>query len=38
MSHHPKRASALDFKDAETSRFGHTDVAFDLSIETRFCI
>ena len=29
-SHYLERASALDFKDAATPRFGHSDVVFDL--------
>ena len=33
---YPKRASALDFKDAVTLIFGHNDVVFDLFIEARF--
>ena len=33
-SHCPERASALDFKNAVTLRFGHSDVVFDLFIET----
>ena len=35
-SHYSERASALDFKDATTLRFGYSDVVFDLLIETRF--
>ena len=35
-SHYPERVSALDFKDAATLRLGHSDVVFDLFIETRF--
>ena len=35
-SHYPERASALDFKDATTPRFGHSDVVFNLVIETNF--
>ena len=31
-SHHLERASALDFEDATTPRFGHSDVVFDLFI------
>ena len=27
-SHHPERASALDFKGAAAPRFGHSDVVF----------
>ena len=34
-SHYPKRESASDFKDADILRF-HSDVVFDLFIETRF--
>ena len=37
-SHYPETASALDFKDAATPRFGPSDVAFDLFTETRFCV
>ena len=32
----PDIASALDFKYAAIQRFGHSDVVFDLFIETRF--
>ena len=32
----PEKASALDFKDATTLRFGQNNVVFDLFIETRF--
>ena len=35
-SHYPERASALDFKDTSAPRFGHSDVVFDLFLETRF--
>ena len=35
-SHYPERASAIDFKDTAYQRFGHSDVAFDLFIETLF--
>ena len=35
-SHHTERASVLDFKDIATPRFGHSDVALDLFIETRY--
>ena len=35
-SYYRKRASALNFKDAATPRFDHSDVVFDLFIETRF--
>ena len=31
-----ERASALNFEDAATPRFGHNDVVFDLFIESRF--
>ena len=37
MSHYPERAYTVDFKDAATLRFGHSDVIFDLFTETRFC-
>ena len=33
---YPERASVLDFKDATIPRFGHSNVVFDLFIETRF--
>ena len=35
-SHNPERESALDFKDATTPKFGHSDVVFYLFIEVRF--
>ena len=35
-SHYPDRASALEYKDAAASRFSHSDVVFDLFIETCF--
>ena len=35
-SHYQEKASALGFKDTATLRFGHSDVVFDLFIETRF--
>ena len=35
-SHYPERASALDFKDTSAPRFGHSDVVFDIFLETRF--
>ena len=34
-SHYLERASALDFKDTSAPRFGHSDVVFDLFLETR---
>ena len=34
-SHYPERASGLNFKDTDTPRFRHSDVVFDLFIETR---
>ena len=37
-SHYPERASVLHFKDAAALRFDHSDVVFDLFIETFFCI
>ena len=36
MSHYPEITSPLDFKEADVPRFGHSDVVFDLFIETRF--
>ena len=38
LRHYPVRASALDFKDAVNSRFDHSNVVFDLFIETLFWI
>ena len=38
QDHYPGRASVLNFKDAVTPRFGHSNVVFDLFIETPFCI
>ena len=35
-SHYLKRSSTLNFEDAATSRFGHSDVVFNLFIETLF--
>ena len=35
-SHYSERASALDFKDTSAPRFGHSDVVFDLFLETCF--
>ena len=35
-SHYPERASALDFKDISAPRFGHSNVVFDLFLETCF--
>ena len=35
-THYPDKASALDFKDAASPRFGHSDVVFDIFIETGF--
>ena len=35
-SHNPEKASALDFKSAVALRFGHSDVVFNLFIETQF--
>ena len=35
-SHYSERASALDFKDTSAARFGHSDVVFDLFLETCF--
>ena len=35
-NHYPERASALDFENAATPRFGHKNVVFDLFIETCF--
>ena len=35
-SHYKERASALDFKDAATLRFGHSNIVFDLLLETSF--
>ena len=37
-SHYPERASTLDFKYAAAPRFCHSDLVFDLFIETRFYI
>ena len=34
-SHYQERVSASDFKDTAAPRFGHSDVVFDLLIETR---
>ena len=36
MAHYPEITSSLDFKDAAIPRFGHSDVIFDLFLETRF--
>ena len=35
-SHYPERASSLDFKDADTPRFGQSNIVLDLFIETHF--
>ena len=35
-SHYKERASALDFKDAATLRFGLSNIVYDLLLETRF--
>ena len=35
-SHYSERASALDFKDTSAPRFGHSDVVFNLCLETCF--
>ena len=34
----PGQSSASDFKDAANPRFDHSNVVFDLFLETRFCI
>ena len=35
-SHYKERTSALDFKDAATLKFGHSNIVFDLLLETSF--
>ena len=35
-SHHSERACPLHFKDTATPKFGHSNVLFDLFIETGF--